>query len=366
MVKISKNDLIKESKQIQDYIEKNKKIPLTNTYSDGTILSIYTTSYLMSCLVHDTFKSSHYPTIELVKYNTISHKDTINEKVMRIDYLKMITNFIKYCQENKRVPSYITTVKSKTKVSFELYVYCLSKIIAYYNEKNTLPNYCIFNKEDIQANKTSSQTSKNNKSQSTSSKGNCTNPYTSSPHLTDKNLGQDYPYSCANNATQQALFKLLNKVFKESDLAKYSGTTTNGTSHAGINTCIAHISKITGIKLTVKWMNFSDLGTTTEERFKKLGEIICQPNKAVITHIAYVSGGEKPMTPSTKVFFGHYETIDKINIKTKYVRVLNSLGTKKANGGYTGKLQERPFGVEASYLRYTPGGQPSICIITKG
>ena len=73
------------------------------------------------------------------------------------------------------------------------------------------------------------------------------------------------------------------------------------------------------------------------------------------------------MTKETKVYFGHYDgPIEQIDTKRKIVKVISSLGTKKANGSYTGKIQERPYSVEASYLRYTPGGQPSICIITKG
>lgn len=309
-------------------------------------------------------KKTDYGLKAVVKYNTQTHKDTINEKVMKSDYLKMINNFLTYCNTNKRVPSYITTSQTKTRVSFELFMYCLAKIVVYYANNNTLPNYCQFNKTDIQNTKTTTTNTQKNNNHSTS---NCTNPYTSKPHLKDSNKGQDTPYGCANNAEQQAFYKLLGKVYKESELAKLSGTTTNGTSHQGIETCIAAISKKTGVKLTVKWVNFSDLGKTIEERFEALGKIICQKNKAVITHIAYVNGGEKPMTKDTKVYFGHYDgPIEQIDTKRKIVKVISSLGTKKANGSYTGKIQERPYSVEASYLRYTPGGQPSICIITKG
>ena len=368
-MKVKKDVILLEAKQIKDYIEKNKKIPKACTLSDGTVLSPYSTSYLIAKLINN-INSSQISLTNVIVYNADKHTDTINEKVVKDDYLFMITNFLNYCVDHKRVPSYITTKNSKTKVSFELFMYCLSKIANFYKENKVFPNYCEFKKTDLQNTATNANTNKNSNSQSTSTNknsNNCTNPYTSKPHLKDSNKGQDTPYGCANNAEQQAFYKLLGKVYKESELAKLSATTTNGTSHQGIETCIAAISKKTGVKLTVKWVNFSDLGKTIEERFEALGKIICQKNKAVITHIAYVNGGEKPMTKDTKVYFGHYDgPIEQIDTKRKIVKVISSLGTKKANGSYTGKIQERPYSVEASYLRYTPGGQPSICIITKG
>ena len=348
-MKINKKDIYLESKQIQTYIEKNKKLPLTNTYSDGTTLSIYTTSYLMSCLVHDTFKSSSYPTIELVKYNTISHKDTINEKVMRIDYLKMITNFIKYCQENKRVPSYISTVKSKTKVSFELYVYCLSKIIAYYKEKNTLPNYCIFNKEDIQANKTSSQTSKNNTNKSTS-----TNTYTQKGLLLTtgcSGMGQCTPYYCACNSLQQIFHKLTGKLISEKQIAQWAGTTKNGTDHPSINTAIALFNKKYGTNLKVEWKNLSDLGLKTDTRFQKLAELMSQDNTAIFCHLLYRNK------------YGHYEVPYQINTKDKTLKICNSLGTKNYDGSYQGYLETRSYTTQQQYISGI--SQKSICIIRK-
>jgi len=371
-MKYNTKALLTEAVQVKTFIEKNKKIPLSCTLSNNEVISPYSLAYLLSKAIKDNLKHQEYNLINIIIYNpTKKYNDTIkDENVLKDDYLVMIQNFLNFCEKHHRVPRFITTQKSKVKVSFELYLYCMCKIIIYLDKNKTLPNYCNFNKTFTSNANTSNKTSKNTNSQSTSTSkntNNCTNPYTSKGYLYDDDKGQDTPYGCANNATQQALKKLTGKVFKESKLAKLSGTTTKGTDHQGINTCIAAISKETGIKLTVKWVYFSDLGKTIEERFEALGKIICQPNKAVITHIAYVNGGEKPMTKDTKVYFGHYDgPIDRIDTKRKMVRVISSLGTRRPNGSYTGRVQERSYNVEASYLRYTPGGQKAICIITRG
>ena len=368
MGKYSKSSIISEAGHVKTSIEKTRNIPKSCTLV-STILSAYSTSYLMASVISDGFKSKDYSLTSVVKYNSRKHIDTIaGEEVRKEDYMVMVKNFINYCKDHKRVPSYITTQKTRTKVSFELFMYGLSKIIVFYQKNKYLPNYCTFNKSTFSSTASSTTTSKKSNVSSTSSskkKSKCTNPYTSAPHLTDSNMGQDTKYSCANNSEQQDLYKLLSIIFKESDLMKWSGTTTAGTSHQGIDTCIAYVAKKYNVKLTTKWVYFSDLGKTTEERFKALAEILCQQNKALLTHIAYMSGGEDEFNEDGP-WYGHYEVIRRINIKTKMVQVLNSLGVKNSNGSYKGKLQERSYKVEASYLRNTPGGQKAICIITKG
>ena len=358
-----------EASQIKQYIEKNKKVPKACTLSTGETISPYSIAYLFSLMVKDTLKNSTYDLINVIIYNTgKAHKDTINADVVKKDYMIMIDNFLKFCRKYHRVPRYITVPSLEVKVSFELYLYAISKIVLFIDKNKKLPKYCNFTKSFSSNTKKVTSTVKKEvkKSTSTSKKTNtCSNPYTSSPNLPESERGQNTSYGCANNGEQEALYKLTGKIFKESELAKLSATTTKGTSHSGINTCIAAIAKKLGIKLTVKWVNFSSLGKTMDERFEALGKIICQSNKAVITHIAYMNGGEEPFNPKDK-WFGHYEPIKSINTKTKTVKVLNSLGYKKASGGYKGHIQDRSFKVEASYLANTSGGQPSICIITKG
>jgi len=361
-MKIQKNTIITEASQIKSFIEKNKKIPLACTLSDGKVLSPYSTSYLIAKLIKN-FKSNDINLSDVIRYNAEKHNDTINEKVMKEDYLFMITNFLNFCHENKRVPSYITTKKSKVKVSFELFMYCLAKIVVYYKENNTLPNYCLFNKTNIQNTASNNKTSKKTNNQSTS---NCTNPYTSSPQLTTtkQGLGQNYPYSCGANSTQQALYKLSKKIIPEKTLMQIGGVTTAGVGHQGINTMIAWFNKTYNTNYKVTWKNFSDLGNDRDSRFQALAKLICKPNIAVICHIGYANSGNSPITKNSKIF-GHYEVLDKINTKTKYVRALNSLGNKINTNAYAGHLQERTFETQASFFANTPGGQMALCIITK-
>ena len=368
-MKYDKKALILEAEQIKTYMEKNKKIPKAATLTTGETLSPYSIAYLLSLAVKDNLKTKSYDLVNVIIYNPAKkHVDTINADVVKKDYMIMIDNFIKFCRKYHRVPRYITVPSKQIKVSFELYLYCITKIVVFIDKNKKLPNYCNFNKSFSSNTKNVTSTVKKEvkKSTSTSKKTNtCSNPYTSSPNLPESERGQNTSYGCANNGQQEALYKLTGKIFKESELAKLSATTTRGTSHSGINTCIAAIAKKLGIKLTVKWVNFSSLGKTTDERFEALGKIICKSNKAVITHIAYMSGGED-LFDKDGVWYGHYEPIKSINSKTKTVKVLNSLGYKKATGGYKGHIQDRSFKVEASYLANTTGGQPSICIITKG
>ena len=140
-----KTSITTEAKQIRTYIEKNKKIPSACTLDNGITLSPYSLSYLMSELIQNPYRTD-YPLNPVRGYNTTHYIDTINEKVTLKDYLQMIQNFLEFCNTNQRVPSYITTTSTKIRVSFELFMYSLSKIVTYYQDNNALPTYCIFKK----------------------------------------------------------------------------------------------------------------------------------------------------------------------------------------------------------------------------
>lgn len=331
---MKKNYIITEAKQIKQYIEKNRKIPLTNTYTNGSIYSIYTTSYLMASLIID-WNKSNIDKRDVVMYDKEQYKDNINEKILKEDYLAMVKKFIDYCKTTKRVPTYIISIKSNTKVSFELFTYCLAKIIVYLAENNTLPNYCLFNKADLQNNKS------NNKKED-----NCVNPYKSLPINTGKGcdaMGQNTSYYCGVSALQKVLYKFGIKESQKT-LAGYAGTTSAGTSHEGLRTAIAYVGKKHNVKLTVKEYNFSELG------FEKLAKMICKPNIDAIIHLKY------------KLQYGHYEKIKSIDVKNSKLEVINSLGSKCGNC-YCGNIEDRSFNTERQYIAGV--SQKSVIVITK-
>lgn len=338
---MKKQNIISESKQIKNYYEKYKKMPLTNTYENGQVLAIYSSTYLMAEQIKN-WTSNEVKLQDVIRYNQNTLRDSINEKVMKEDYLKMIKNFIDYCKAHRRVPTYITTQKTKTKVSFELFTYCLSKIIVYYAENKALPNYCIFNKADVQANKSNEKTPTKKPVKST-----CNPPYKSLPINSSQGcdaMGQNTSYYCGVAALQKVLYKLGIKI-SQKELASVAGTTTSGTSHQGIRTAVEYAARKHKVKLTVKEYNFSELG------FEKLGKLICQPNKDAIVHLYY------------RLKYGHYEKIKTIDPDARQLEVVNSLGAKCSKGCYCGYIETRSFSTEKSYINGI--GQKSIILITR-
>lgn len=363
-MKYKTKPLLLEAKQIQTFIETNKRIPLACTLSDGVTLSPYSIAYLLSIAIKDNFRNNEYDLINVRIYDPSKpYNDTIlNENVLKDDYLWMINNFINFCNKYHRVPRFITTKKSHTKVSFELYMYCLAKIIVFYQKNKYLPNYCNFNKGFKSNNATNTKTVKKEVKQSTSTSTNTR--FVSNPHYTSpgcNKLGQCTPYWCGPHSIHQILKKFGITKYSEKQIASYAGSTTKGTDHNGINTAIAKISKATGIKLKVTWKNFSDMGKDDDERFKAIGKLLADKNTAVLWHILYTGAGAS----IEKTGYGHYEVIDIINTSTKYVRALNSLGSKKSDGSYPGHLQDRKYGIQAYFARNTPGNQSALCIVQK-
>ena len=357
------NLIVKEAQEVKSFIEKNKELPRYCTIN-GNEYSIYTTAYLFAKLLTNP-KANDIKVVTINAPNK-TFKGIINEKITSPDYKDMIKRYISYVEANKRTPVYITSVKSKTQVKYDLFIYCMAKIITFYfGHANTFPLYCEFNSNDLIKSAVKKTTVATKTKTVAKVKNNCANPYTSEPHyLTEgcNKLGQCTGYWCGPHSIHQAMKKLGITKFTEKQIARWAGTTTSGTGHPGINTAIKKIGNETGKKFNVQWKNFSDMGSTDAERFAAIGKILCQPNKAIIWHIAYIDGGESTNGKA----FGHYECLDKIDTAKKTVRALNSLGIKKRDGSYPGRLQTRSFNVQAYFAKHTSGGQPALCIITKG
>ena len=334
--------LVTEASQIKNFIEKNKKIPKAATLTTGETLSPYSIAYLLSLAVKDNLKTKSYDLVNVIIYNPAKkHVDTINNKdVSKKDYMIMIDNFIKFCRKYHRVPRYITVPSLDIKVSFELYLYCISKIVVFIDKNKKLPNYCNFNKGFKPNAQSNNKTSKNNSSQSIAS---CQNKINSNKGCDA--MGQNTPYYCGVSALQKCLYKFGIQETQKT-LAKICGTTTSGTSHQGLHTGIAYASKKHNVKLTVTEKYFSDY------TLKQLKQLVCNKDKAIICHNLYRNK------------YGHYEAWKNVNVDKKEIEVINSLGDKCALGCYCGYIEHRSYNTQKSYCNGI--SQKSLIIITKG
>ena len=358
-MKVSKKKILLEASEVKLFVEKNKKLPTYATI-DNSKFNPSQYCYLFAKQVSDINIQGIDKIV--VKEPSKSVGDKINNKIVKNQYIDMAKRVAKYIETNKQAPNYVTI--KNLRVSYELYTFCFSKILAYYNKNKVLPNYCLFNSSDIQSTATSTTKSKKTTNSSTSKNKKTTTLFVSAPHYTSSGcnkLGQCTKYYCAPHSIHQAIRKFGITKYSEKQIASWAGTTSNGTGHPGINTAIAKISKDSGVKLSVKWKNFSDMGSTDVERFKAIGKLLSDKNTAIFWHILYKSSNS-----TNGQGYGHYEYVDKINTSTKYVRALNSLGNKKSDGSFYGKLQDRQYNTQAYFARNTPGNQSALCIIKKG
>lgn len=265
--------------------------------------------------------------------------DTINEQVLVSDYLDMNKRLVNYVKKNNQLPNYIITKKSKKRVNVNLFIFCQAKILVYYNKNKAMPKYCIMNVNDLK---------------SKSKKNACTNPYLSKGHCTNiggKCLGQPNSYYCGVQMIWQILRKFGINDYSKDKIAKYCGTTKNGTSHEGMKTCIAKINKDKKLKLKIQFKNLSDMGKTQNERWTNIGKLICKSNVGVGIHSMY------------RQKYGHYECLQMVDNKKSNTYVLNSLGDKCNSPAFCGYIENRSWNEWQKYISMI--SQPSIIIITK-
>ena len=327
-----RKEVFSSAEKVVQSVKKNGKLP--NTVDKN---GIYELSYVYGQTLISIKKDKYE--LKTTKGPVNNNGNSINEQVLVNDYLDMNKRFVNYIKKNGRVPSYIQTRKSKKNVNVKLFIFCLAKILVYYNKNKALPNYCIMNTNDLKEKK------KVNK---------CKNPYLSEGHCTNPGgncLGQPNSYFCGVQMIWQILIKFGIKNISKDTIAKWCGTTTKGTSHDGMKTCIAKINKEKGTKLKIEFKNFSDLGSTDKARWEALGKLICKDNVGVGIHSMY------------RQKYGHYECLQLVNLVNNSTYVLNSLGNKCNAPAFCGYIETRSWSEWKKYIGMI--SQPSIIIITK-
>ena len=357
MTKVKFKTIEKISKKIKEHVEHDHKLPATVTV-DNVKYDYPTCAYLIAEAVVSPGKD-----VELLKMGKApAHTgETVDLKLSTNEYKSLAKNLLTFMKPkvHRRLPNFLTC-KGK-KVKQRVFIYSFAKIIVFYAANNRLPTSCKFKTSETVAKSTNTSTSSKSKTSNSTKKSNCINPYTSKPHYTGSGcnaLGQCTPYYCGPHSIHQGLRKFGITSISESTLAGWAGTTTSGTDHDGLNTAIKKAAKKAGINVDIKWYNFSDLGKTVKERFATLAKMICKKNVFAFTHIGYQCSGEC----SSGTVYGHYEMLDKIDVKNQEVRALNSLGNH-CGSGYCGHLQWRSFSLEAHFISNI--SQKSICVVTK-
>lgn len=332
MTEIKFKTIVKISKKIKTYVEKETKLPGKVTVDNATY-TIQDAAYLISKAVQNPGKS-----VKLIKCSLAPKPsgETVDLKLTQTSYqslAKKLSNFMSK-KENKRLPNYLSGFGKKIKQ--RVFIYSFAKIIVFYDTEGRLPKTCGFKTSEVTKKATSTSTSSSAKKASKKKHGHATK------HGCD-NMGQNNSVKCGPHSMQEVIRNLTGKVIKQSTLASWAGTTSSGTDHQGLETAIAKASKQTGVKLTCKWYNFSSLG------WSGINKILKSSNKDCIIHNLYRNK------------WGHYEVINRISGSN--VKVQNSLGDKCNGGCYCGYVEDRSTSEFKSYINGI--SQKSVLVITR-
>lgn len=327
MAKIEFKDIQILAKDCKNYVEKNKKLPKTLTVNKVKY-TFPQIGYILSKSVASIGKDV---TVKKVNEAPNPTGETVKLDLNKTEYIKEAKEYYKFIEEKNRIPNY-STIKGK-KVKQRVMIYSLAKIIVWYtNHSKTLPNTCRFYTSETVAAKSSSSTpTKTKKKYGHATKSGC------------DNMGQNNGYYCGCHSLQEVFRNLTGKVVPQATIANVCGTTSSGTDHNGLNTCVVWFNKTYGFNLKVEWKNFSDLG------WSGIKKIVNSTNQDCVIHNLYRNQ------------WGHYEVIN--SVSDSNIKVQNSLGNKCTSSCYCGYVENRTPSTFRSYISGI--SQKSVMVITK-
>ncbi|MBR3208642.1 MAG: hypothetical protein IKF82_00080 [Bacilli bacterium] len=158
---ISTTNIKEMATAVKTYIEKNKNIPTTITVS-GTKYTYGQIAYILSyAIVNPNKDADVFAVSDAINTST----DSISEDIQKNDYQDIAKRVMSFIKQKKQCPAYATTKKSQKKMSPKVFIYMLTRIVAwYYNNNKTLPNYATVNSAYFTTTTTATSTPKSTKS----------------------------------------------------------------------------------------------------------------------------------------------------------------------------------------------------------
>lgn len=145
--KVAISDIISSAISLKSYVLKYKKMPSTVTVGKYKC-TIAEFSYLMSIAIkYLNSKKSVSTKIDIISLTSSNVKASIDKRIVKSSYLKLVNSIVSEGSKNKKLPSYLAV--SGKKASFDIYTYAFAKILAFYKSNNRLPNYCDFDSSVI-------------------------------------------------------------------------------------------------------------------------------------------------------------------------------------------------------------------------
>lgn len=321
---ISNSNVYKMAQDVKNYVEKNGKFLYKASY-DGVE---FTWNEMQDILTYVLLNLKTGVRADTYKWCSNANGDNISENVLKDDYKDQAQRVHNYIIRNGQVPNYVVTKHSKKRVNIDLYTFCVAKILVYYKNHNQLPNYCLYNTADMNGKPTPSK----------KKYGHATEPCCD-------DRGQNTPYYCGPHALQEIFRNLTGIIVPQSTIAGWAGTTSAGSSHAGLDTAVAKFNSKYGYNLKVSWKNFSEVG------WNGIKNIVNSSNQDCLIHNWYRRGSSDGG--------GHYEVVNAVN---DTINVQNSLGSRCRNNCYYGYIEYRS---KSTFEYYINGiSQKSVMVVT--
>lgn len=152
------------AKNLRSHVEKNGLLP--NAVTINTVrIDIPTFSYLLSKAIQEanSGKKGNIAIIDIASNYSNNGDTSIKGDLDKDEYLALLNSLISKSSEDGRIPNYITTDLGK--VSPNLYIFGLSKVLDFYRLNNRLPNYVTLNAKDVDGSVTPDIDKKGNASQ---------------------------------------------------------------------------------------------------------------------------------------------------------------------------------------------------------